>query len=125
MLSCAVDTLPSAEESPTEAVVDRLNEYGYTLDANDWEGYEANFTDDCKVVMSFSSHEGRAGLGAWMREALKGVERGVHLSSNFDVKLVGEPETCCEVKARSKLHAACHFGGELYVAPGHSPCPWL
>jgi hypothetical protein len=98
-----------------DAVVDRLNQYGYTLDLGDYEGYEANFTDDCVVIMSFATHTGRKGLGEWMKDSLKGVEKGVHLSSNFDVVPQGTPSSCTVVHVRSKLHAASHFGGELYA----------
>lgn len=93
-----------------------MNNYGYTLDLNQFEAYEANFTDDCKAVMSFSSHEGRNGLGEWMKSALAGVDRGVHLSGNFEITLdkTSSYTTCREAKVRSKLHAACHFeGGDL------------
>ena len=101
--------------SPDE-IVDRLNSYGYTLDLNQFPSYEANFTKDCKAVMSFSSHTGREGLGKWMKAALAGVDRGVHLSSNFEINLsrTASYSECREVKVRSKLHAACHFeGGDL------------
>ncbi|KAI5476850.1 hypothetical protein MNV49_007084 [Pseudohyphozyma bogoriensis] len=84
-----------------------LNTYGHALDSGSYDTYESLFTETCVVGMSFGTHEGKDGLGWWMKEALNGVERSVHLITNVEVEDTGDWAEATRAKARAKLHGAC------------------
>lgn len=95
--------------SDRAAVIELMNRFGWTIDARDWDGYEALFDDE--VDFDYSAIDGPAGRlsPADIREGatveLGGFDHTQHAITNHVVTLDGDRARCeAHMRAMHVLH---------------------
>lgn len=83
-----------------QAVVDRIIEFAFALDAKDFERYASLYDEDGVIVTPRSRHAGRAGLADFVRADLGKYHSTQHVSAGHIVTIDGDRAT-----ARSSLLA--------------------
>jgi 3-phenylpropionate/cinnamic acid dioxygenase small subunit len=91
------------------AIQGLLDGYAATLDARDWAGFEACFTDDAVTSYSWGSFETSAELGRAIVGVLEPFSVTEHIIANVQIELDGD-----RARSHAKLWVIC-------VAPEDPP----
>jgi len=93
-------------------ICELLAEYARCLDAKDFAGYAALFTEDGALRKPGGGHRGRAGLAEYVEAELGHYHRTHHLSANHRVEVDGDRAT-----SHSSMHA-------VHLRSADDPTDW-
>jgi uncharacterized protein (TIGR02246 family) len=98
-----------------EAVRRVLAEYSRHYDSGSADEWADLFAEDGRFVISGKATEGRSAIGGYMRDAQVRFGRGLHLTSNTVVDVVGPEATA----SSDYLYVRPGTDGPVVVAAGH------